>query len=106
MGAPNAFTLSRNGRTVYFLRSEAGDDPVNCLWAQDCETGEERLLADPRVLLAGATEQVSAEEQTPRERTRQLGAGIVNYAADDAGELLVFALSGQLWAVSAGDGGA
>ena len=105
MGAPNAFTLSRNGRTVFFLRSKAGDDPVTCLWAQDCETGEERLLADPRVLLAGATEQVSAEEQTRRERTRQLGAGIVSYAADDAGELLAFALSGQLWAVSAGDGG-
>lgn len=104
-GAPNAFTLSRNGRTVFFLRSKAGDDPVTCLWAQDCETGEERLLADPRVLLAGATEQVSAEEQTRRERTRQLGAGIVSYAADDAGELLAFALSGQLWAVSAGDGG-
>jgi dipeptidyl aminopeptidase/acylaminoacyl peptidase len=105
MGAPNAVTLSRDGRTVFFLRSKAGDDPVTCLWAQDCETGEERLLADPRVLLAGATEQVAAEEQTRRERTRQLGAGIVSYAADDAGELLAFALSGQLWAVSGGDGG-
>ena len=104
MGAPNTFTLSRNGKTVFFLRSKAGDDPVTCLWAQDCETGEERLLADPGVLLAGATEQVSVEEQTRRERTRQLGAGIVNYAADDAGELLAFALSGQLWAVSGGDG--
>ncbi len=106
MGAPNAFTLSRNGGTVFFLRSKAGDDPVTCLWAQDCETGAERLLADPRVLLAGATEQVSAEEQTRRERTRQLGAGIVSYAADDEGELLAFALSGQLRVVSADDGGA
>ncbi len=104
LGAPSACTLSRDGKTVLFLRSKAGDDPATCLWAQDCDTGQERLLADPVALLAGASEQVSAEEQTRRERTRQLAAGIGSYTADAAGELLAFGLSGQLWTVRASDG--
>jgi dipeptidyl-peptidase-4 len=104
IGAPSAFTLSRDGSTVCFLRSKAGDDPLNCLWAQDCTTGQERLLADPLILLAGASDEVSVEEQTRRERARELSSGIVGYAADDDGDLLAFGLSGQLWTVRASDG--
>lgn len=104
LGAPSQATISADGGTVIFLRSRGGTDPVSCLWALDCQTWTERLLADPVELLAGASEEIPAEEQTRRERTRQQSSGIVSYAADDSGHLLVFALSGQLWAVHAGSG--
>ena len=47
LGVPDRFTVSADGGTVLFLRSQAGDDPVVCLWALDVLSGRERLLADP-----------------------------------------------------------
>src|ERR1035438_3564181 len=88
LGAPGQATVSPDGGTVFFLRTRAGDDPVSCLWAVNCANGEERLLADPLSLLAGAAEQLSPEERTRRERARELSSGIVAYAADSACELL------------------
>jgi len=76
---------------------------VSCLWALDCATAQERLLADPVHLLAGAAEELPPEERARRERAREQSAGIVAYAADDAGELLAFALSGQLWTIRPAD---
>jgi dipeptidyl-peptidase-4 len=104
LGHPVRATVSPDGGTVFFLRSRAGDDPVSCLWAVDCTTGAERLLADPVRLLAGSAEQLSAEELTRRERTREMSGGIVGYAADEACGLLAFALSGQLWVARPADG--
>ncbi len=104
LGAPGRITVSPDGGTVFFLRTRAGDDPVSCLWALDRATGEERLLVDPLDLLAGAAEELSAEERTRRERARELSSGIVDYAADGACEVLAFALSGQLWTVRPSDG--
>ncbi|GLW09649.1 peptidase [Microtetraspora sp. NBRC 13810] len=104
LGSPGGFTVSPDGRTVFFLRSGAGDDPVSCLWVLDRVSGKERLLVDPAALLAGAAEELSAEERTRRERARELSSGIVAYAADDACELLAFALSGRLWTVRPADG--
>ncbi|HVB43368.1 MAG TPA: prolyl oligopeptidase family serine peptidase [Streptosporangiaceae bacterium] len=99
LGTPAQLTVSPDGSTVYFVRSRAGDDPVRCLWAADCASGRERLLADPRELLSGAAEQLPAQERIRRERAREQSFGIVGYAADDNCELLAFALSGQLWTV-------
>ena len=104
LGHPVRATVSPDGGTVFFLRSRAGDDPVSCLWAVDCTTGAERLLADPVRLLAGSAEQLPAEELTRRERTREMSGGIVGYAADEACGLLAFALSGQLWVARPADG--
>ena len=52
---------------VLFLRSLAADDPVTGLWSRSLVTGEERLLADPRELLAGRPEEVPAAESRRRE---------------------------------------
>jgi dipeptidyl-peptidase 4 len=104
LGVPGRFTVTPDGGTVFFLRTRGGDDPVSCLWALDVATGGERLVVDPLPLLAGAGEELSPEERTRRERTRELSSGIVAYAADRAGALLVFALSGQLWTVRPADG--
>ncbi|HEX6447286.1 MAG TPA: DPP IV N-terminal domain-containing protein, partial [Streptosporangiales bacterium] len=104
LGAPSRCTVAPDGRTVLFLRSRGGAAPGACLWATDAVTGEERMLADPRELLAGGAERLSPEERTRRERARQHSAGIVGYAADDACELVVFALSSRLWALRPSSG--
>lgn len=56
---------------LLFLRALAADDPVTGLWSLDIATGEERLLADPRVLLDGEPEVIPAAEQRRRERMRR-----------------------------------
>ena len=39
LGEPRNITVSDDGRKVVFLRSNAGDDPVNRLWLLDVESG-------------------------------------------------------------------
>ena len=51
LGEPRNVEVSPDGERIVFLRSNAGDDPVNALWVFDVPTGEERLVADPRTLL-------------------------------------------------------
>ncbi|MEV4228947.1 prolyl oligopeptidase family serine peptidase [Streptomyces bobili] len=97
LGAPRSFTVAPDGSRVAFLRSLAGDDRSNALWVLDPADGRERVAADPRVLLGGASEDLSPEELARRERSREGGAGIVGYATDADVELASFALSGRLF---------
>lgn len=97
LGAPRAFTVSPDGSRVVFLRSSSGTDRANQLWVLDVAEGQERVAADPRTLLGGATERLSTAERARRERSREGGAGIVGYATDTAVELASFALSGRLF---------
>ncbi|MFZ4246363.1 prolyl oligopeptidase family serine peptidase [Streptomyces griseoincarnatus] len=97
LGAPRSFSVAPDGSRVVFLRSGSGTDRANALWVLDTEGGGERVTADPRALLGGASEQLSAEERARRERSREGGAGIVGYATDAAVELAAFALSGRLF---------
>ncbi len=83
LGVPGQITISPDGQTVIFLRSRGGTDPASCLWAMDCRTGRERLIADPVGLLADADEELPEQERIMRERTRQTSSGIVSYAADE-----------------------
>ncbi|MFE7120993.1 S9 family peptidase, partial [Streptomyces sp. NPDC057654] len=98
LGAPRAFTVSPDGSRVAFLRSRTGTDRANVLWVLDLDENREYPAADPRTLLGGAGEQLSAEERARRERTREGSAGVVGYATDAAAELAAFALSGRLFA--------
>lgn len=97
LGAPRSFTVAPDGSRVVFLRSGSGTDRANSLWVLDTEGGGERVAADPRALLGGAAEHLSAEERARRERSREGGAGIVGYATDAAVEWASFALSGRLF---------
>ncbi|MFI7403024.1 prolyl oligopeptidase family serine peptidase [Streptomyces sp. NPDC049541] len=97
LGAPRAFTVAPDGTRVVFLRSTSGTDRANSLWVLDAEGGGERVAADPRALLGGASEELPPEERARRERSREGGAGIVGYATDAAVELAGFALSGRLF---------
>ncbi|MET9966613.1 prolyl oligopeptidase family serine peptidase [Streptomyces sp. NPDC006356] len=97
LGAPRAFAVAPDGSRVVFLRSSSGTDPASSLWVLDTADGQERVAADPRALLGGASEDLSAEERARRERSREGGAGIVSQATDAAVELASFALSGRLF---------
>ncbi|MET9384050.1 prolyl oligopeptidase family serine peptidase [Streptomyces sp. NPDC002928] len=97
LGAPRSFTVAPDGSRVVFLRSGSGTDRANSLWVLDVPDGGERVAADPRALLGGASEDLSPEERARRERSREGGAGIVGYATDTAVELASFALSGRLF---------
>ncbi|PCG85652.1 S9 family peptidase [Streptomyces sp. WZ.A104] len=97
LGAPRAFTVSPDETRVIFLRSASGTDRTTRLWVLDPATGEERIAADPEVLLGGSTEKLSPQERARRERTREGSAGIVSYAVDRAAELAAFALSGKVY---------
>ena len=79
LGEPRNLTVSPDEQRIVFLRSRAGDDPVNCLWVADLATGTEQLVADPVALLAGHAaddDSLSVEERARRERMRE---GMRNY---------------------------
>ena len=97
--------MSPEGRRVVFARSQGGSDPVNCLWVLEVEpaldgppvVGEERLVADPRALLAGDEGDLPPEERARRERAREGAGGVVAYATDRMVTVAAFALSGRLF---------
>lgn len=105
LGEPRNVTASPDGLRAAFLRSKAGDDPVNCLWAQDLVSGVERLVADPRTLLTddlddgagGNPDELPAEELARRERMREGAGGITAYATDLAATVAAFTLAGRLF---------
>jgi len=97
LGRPRTFSVSKDGISVFFVRSSHGTDPVGRLWRLDASTGVESLLADPTTLMAGHSERLSEEEKARRERMRESAGGIVGYSLDDAARTACFALSGQLY---------
>ncbi len=102
LGVPRHLTVSPDGRRVLFVRTGSGTDPVGRLWQY--EDGEERLLADPALLVGAGSGAVPEEERLRRERARERSVGVVSYATDAAVRLAAFALSGALWAVRTDDG--
>ena len=97
LGRPRTFSVAADGSRVAFLRAQAGDDPVTCLWVLDVPNGEERLIADPRALGAHGDADLPPEERARRERTREGAGGVVAYACDRALRVATFALGGELF---------
>ncbi len=98
LGEPRDVTVSPDGRRVIFARSSGGSDPVNCLWVHDVGTETERLVADPKTLLAGADEaHLPPAERARRERARESAGGVVAYATDADAVVAAFALDGRLF---------
>ena len=98
LGRPRNLSLVTVPDRLIFLRALKPDDPGTALWSLDLRSGQERLLADPAVLLDGQPETVPAAELRRRERMREWARGIVAYSTDAAGRTAVFALSGRLFA--------
>ena len=97
LGRPRGFQVGADGARVAFLRSAAGDDPVNRLWVLEVATGAERLVADPGALLGDGAVDLPPEERARRERARERAGGIVAFAADLDLTVASFALAGRLF---------
>jgi len=97
LGVPRSISIvgPEGSRSVLYLRSEAGDDPVTHLWRLDPSTGASRRLLDARAL-GGADEDLPPEERARRERVREQAGGVTTYTVDRAGTTVVCALGGQL----------
>ncbi|MCW2769206.1 MAG: family peptidase [Aeromicrobium sp.] len=102
LGIPRNITVSPDGASVRFIRTPDGVTRTGQLWEHDVATGTESVLVDPDALLGEDGEQLSAEERSRRERSRESAAGLVAYDVDETGRWACFALSGQLWAVHLG----
>lgn len=102
LGIPRNLTVSPDGRTVRFIRTPDGVTRTGQLWELDVASGAETLLVDPDALLGEGGEQLSAQERSRRERSRESAAGVVAYDVDATGRWACFALSGQLWALHLG----
>jgi dipeptidyl-peptidase 4 len=98
LGEPRDIVVSPDGRRIVFLRSRGPTDPVNCLWVVDADTGDERLVADPEVLLRGRDDgTLPPEERARRERAREAAAGITAFATDAGVSVASFAIAGRLF---------
>ena len=96
LGAPRDVSVADDGRLVAFLRSSGPEDPVNALWALDLPAGDERCVADPRLMLAEDGEELPPEERARRERARESAAGMTGYACDATHRVAATALAGHL----------
>jgi dipeptidyl-peptidase-4 len=118
LGRPRGFAVGADGARVAFLRSVAGDDPVNRLWVLDLASGTERLVADPAALLGGSGRlkasppvngedpgELPAAERARRERARERAGGIVAFGADRNLTVAAFALAGRLFVADLAAGG-
>lgn len=109
LGAPRTFTISADGRRVMFLRSAAGDDSLTALWVLDLDSGEERLVADPRSLETASPFPGDASGEPPaerarRERSRETAEGIVAYSIDRDARRACFSIAGKLWLADVSSG--
>ncbi|MGZ8704171.1 MAG: prolyl oligopeptidase family serine peptidase [Aeromicrobium sp.] len=99
LGIPRSIWVNPLGSKVYFIRTPDGVTRTGQLWEHDVATGVESVVVDPQALLGADGEQLSAEERSRRERSRESAAGIVGFTSDRDGRWATFALSGQLWSV-------
>ncbi len=104
LGVPRNISVVGDGARVVFLRSRAGDDPVNCLWVLDVDSGVERLVFDPRSLGEARDEALTPAERARRERARESAGGVVGFATDREGSHASFALGGQVFVADLGTG--
>lgn len=102
LGVPRNLTVSPDGSVVRFIRTPDGVTRTGQLWEYDVATGTESLLVDPVAVLGGADEDLTAEERSRRERSRESAGGLVSYDVDPTGRWACFALSGRLFTVHLG----
>jgi dipeptidyl-peptidase 4 len=99
LGEPRNLVISPDGQRIVFIRSRAGDDPVNCLYVLDLSKGtDERLIADPLDLLMEVDpDDLPTEEKVRRERMRETASGVTTFATDKSVSVVAFPLAGRLF---------
>lgn len=88
--------LAPDGRAVTYIKVRADDLTVTDLWIADVAGGEPRLLIDGKKLASEARE-LSEAEKARRERAGVATRGVVDYAWDDQGRLILAPVEGDLY---------
>ena len=88
--------LSPDGRSVTYIKTRADDLTITDLWIADVAGGEPRLLLDGKQL-APAERQLSEAEKARRERAGVATRGVVDYAWDSLGKVILAPVEGDLW---------
>lgn len=97
-GLPVKATPTPDSKAVIYLRS-GPRDRIQHLYEFDLATKTEREIVTPEKLLAGATEQLSAEERARRERQRVVAQGFVDFELSRDGKHVLLTLGGKLYVV-------
>jgi dipeptidyl-peptidase-4 len=105
LGRPKGFTVLPDGKAVLFLRSGPRSN-VQDLYEFDIATGKERVILTADQILAGESENLSAEEKARRERMRMTSRGITSYDLSQDGAKILVPLSGRLFVVTRSSGDA
>jgi dipeptidyl-peptidase 4 len=114
LGMPRAFAVTRDGRSVVFLRG-GPRTRVQKLFVFDVASGQSgegrrgapkgtRLLADAESLLGGQAEELSPAERARRERQRITTRGIATFVLAERGDLVLVPLSGSVFVLELGSG--
>lgn len=98
LGLPVKATPTPDSKAVIYLRS-GPRDRIQRLFEFDIATRKERELVTPAKLLAGGTENLSAQERARRERQRITAQGFVDYELSRDGRRVLLTLGGKLYVV-------
>jgi dipeptidyl-peptidase-4 len=104
LGRPTHVKPTADGKSVIFLRAISAQDRTNALYEFNTVTRETSVLVTPDELLQGATEHLSIEERSRRERSRTTVGGITSFDLARDGLQLVFGLNGKIIVLNRGDG--
>jgi dipeptidyl-peptidase-4 len=102
LGRPGHVAIAPDG-DVLFTRTPPRSFVAD-LFERDAKSGEVRKILDTETLLAGAQEEISAEEKARRERIRQATRGISDFALSQDGKRLLVPLSDRLFVVERATG--
>ncbi len=95
-GRPVKPRITPDEKTILFLRAQP-TSATQTLFAFDVATGQTKELLTPEILLKGAEETLSVEEQARRERQRVSAKGFATYDLSEDGERILVSLSGKLY---------
>lgn len=104
LGRPVGAKPTPDGKAVLFLRAKSARVPSLELHEFDVASGKSRLLLSPDGALAGASEQLSAEEKSRRERQRVSVGGFTAFELSKDGARVLLSLSGKLYVLTRASG--
>lgn len=88
--------LSPDGKSVTYIKTRADDLTISDLWVADVAGGAPRLLLDGK-RLAPPERELSEAEKARRERAGVATRGVVDYAWDRQGKVILAPVEGDLW---------
>src|SRR5262245_54332261 len=95
MNSPSSLQFAPDGKTLTYLYS-AANTLVHELWAYDLASGREWVLLDAPGLDHPAEADFTRTEEVRRERTRQFGYGVTDYAWGEDGNVLMARRQGEV----------